>query len=140
MLKILDIFGKNEREADVTDVPDIVPILSAVASVKTGVTTFTGTNRLRLKECDRVRAIAELINSLGGNVTYNSDSITIVGKEKLKGGTVSSQGDHRIAMTAAILATVCEEEIIIKDAEAVQKSYPNFFEDFRKLGGNAVEQ
>lgn len=126
---------KEEINIDVSDIPDLVPIIAVKASVRKGRTNIINAQRLKLKESDRILSTVSMIKSLGGNAEGNDDSIIIYGKEKLKGGKVMSFNDHRIAMAAAIASQYCEEDVIICGAEAVEKSYPEFFEDFRKLGG-----
>ena len=119
---------------DAADIPDLVPILSVVAGANKGA-TFTNIRRLRLKESDRVATVTEMLRSLGGSADATEDTLTIYGTG-LTGGTVDSHNDHRIAMAAAIAATVCSRPVTILDAEAVNKSYPTFWDEYRKLGGN----
>lgn len=102
-----------------------------------GDTIFTNAARLRIKESDRIEAVEKMINSLGGFAESTEDSLTVRGTGTLPGGEVVSFNDHRIVMAAAIAACICENPVIIHDAQAVNKSYPNFFEDYRKLGGKA---
>lgn len=121
---------------DIRDTPDLLPILSVVAAYSEGTTTFINAARLRLKESDRLESTAALIRDLGGKAETTADSITIYGTD-LIGGTVNSCNDHRIAMAAAIAATRCKDTVTICGAEAVNKSYPGFFQDYNKLGGKA---
>jgi len=122
-------------DIDAENTPDLVPVLAAVASVAEGKTTIRKAGRLRIKESDRLRAITAVLSSLGADITETEDGLIITGKKKLSGGEIDSYGDHRIAMTAAILSSVCSSGVLIKNAEAVNKSYPGFFEDFTALGG-----
>ena len=115
------------------DIPDLVPILAVAASVKEGA-VFTDIQRLRLKESDRVAAVVEMITALGGKAEATENTLTVY-KSRLFGGTVNSHNDHRIAMAAAIASTVCTAPVTILGADAVQKSYPHFWEEFRRLGG-----
>ena len=115
-------------EIDVSHIPDLVPVLAVVASVATGRTVFKNIERLRIKESDRVQSTVTMINSLGGNARADEHNIYINGVDKLTGGIVNSYNDHRIAMSAAIASTVCDGYVIIKEAQAVKKSYPDFFE------------
>lgn len=80
-----------------------------------------------------------MLTCLGGNITATDDSLTIISKGELLGGIVDGAEDHRIVMAAAIAATACSNPVIIKGAQAVSKSYPDFFKDFKELGGNIVE-
>ena len=116
------------------DIPDLVPILAVVAACKRGA-VFTDIRRLRLKESDRVAAVIGMLQSLGGKAEATEDTLTVHGTG-LTGGTVDSVNDHRIAMSAAIAATVCQRKVTILGAECVQKSYPRFFAEYRRLGGN----
>ena len=119
---------------DASDIPDLVPILAVAAAHSHGA-VFTNIRRLRLKESDRVATAIEMIRSLGGQADATEDTLTVYGTG-LTGGTVNSHNDHRIAMAAAIAATVCSSTVTILHAEAVNKSYPLFWEEYRKLGGN----
>ena len=116
------------------DVPDLMPALAAVMAAVPGDHRITGAARLRIKESDRLCAMANVLRALGGNVEELPDGLRIVGCD-LAGGTVDGFGDHRIVMSAAILATVCQAPVTIEGAEAADKSYPGFFEDFAALGG-----
>ena len=122
-------------EIDVTDTPDLMPILSAVAAAIPGkITRITGAARLRLKESDRLAAMAKTIQALGGQADELPGGLAIRGT-KLKGGTVDGMNDHRVVMSAAIAATACQGPVTIRGAEAVNKSYPGFWKDFQALGG-----
>ena len=124
-------------EIDASDIPDLVPVISAVAATADGTTKIYNASRLRLKESDRIKSTVEMINSLGGEAYETDDSIIIIGKKSLSGGTVESFNDHRIVMAAAVASQKCEDCVIIKNAQAVNKSYPEFFKDFNSLGGDA---
>lgn len=117
------------------DIPDLVPVIAAVASVAQGETRITDCARLRIKESDRLTTTAEVLNALGAQVRVDGDDLVIQGVERLAGGTVSSHNDHRIAMMAAVAAVRAEGPVMIEGAEAVAKSYPGFFTDYRLLGG-----
>ena len=123
-------------EIDVADTPDLMPILSAVAAAIPGeITRITGAARLRLKESDRIAAMAEALRGLGGQAEEQPDGLVIRGAH-LRGGTVDGKNDHRVVMSAAVAATACEGPVTILGAEAVNKSYPGFWRDFEALGGN----
>ncbi len=128
---------KSAFELDCSDIPDIVPIMSVFASTLNGTTKLQNVGRLRIKESDRIETTIGLLKALGGNAWCDDDALCVEGVGKLIGGTVDSHNDHRIAMSAAIAATICKEDVIIKDAGCVKKSYPRFFEDYNELGGNA---
>lgn len=121
---------------DAKPIPDLVPILALAAAVAKGETVVYNAERLRIKESDRLKTVYETLHALGADVEEKEAELIIRGKEKLTGGTVSSYNDHRIAMMAAIAAIVCEKEVVILHAEAVNKSYPGFFEDLKMLGAN----
>ena len=116
------------------DIPDLVPILSVAAACCHGA-EFTNIRRLRLKESDRAASVIAMIEALGGRAEADENTLRVYGTG-LTGGTVNSVNDHRIAMAAAIAATACTEPVTILGAECVQKSYPKFFEEYRRLGGN----
>ena len=115
------------------DIPDLVPILSVVAAANHGA-VFTDIQRLRLKESDRVASTIAMLTALGGKAEAEESTLTVYGTGLL-GGTVSSAGDHRIAMAAARASTVCREPVPLLGAQAVNKSYPLFWEEFHRLGG-----
>ena len=116
---------------DADDIPDLVPVLCVAASAAEGKTVISNTARLRQKESDRVITTVNMITALGGKIEYSENSITVTGT-KLTGGVVDSANDHRIAMSAAIASLICEGSVKIVGAEAVRKSYPDFFEEFEK--------
>lgn len=119
---------------DASDIPDLVPILAVAAGALKGA-TFTNIRRLRLKESDRVASVVQMLTALGGKAGATEDTLTVY-PAVYQGGTVDSAKDHRIAMAAAIAATVCTGDVTILGAEAVNKSYPCFWEEYRRLGGN----
>lgn len=119
---------------DLTNTPDMLPIMAVVASQASEKTEFCGAKRLRLKESDRLKTVADMINSLGGKAEVFPDGLMVYPSE-LKGGTVQGYNDHRIVMAAAIAAAISKGETVILGAEAVNKSYPKFFEDYSALGG-----
>ena len=122
-------------EIDASDIPDLVPVLSVAAAYATGKTVFKNAARLRLKECDRLHAAALNLNALGGKATETPDGLIVQGTGGLKGGKAEGFNDHRIVMSMAIAATQAEGPVEISGAEAVNKSYPSFFEEFKRLGG-----
>lgn len=129
--------GPGEPALDVSGCPDLVPPLAAMAALRAGrVTRLTNAARLRLKESDRLAAVTAVLTALGADVTEGPDFLTIRGREALAGGvTVDSWSDHRIAMMAAIAATRCIKPVTINGGECVEKSYPDFWEEYRRLGG-----
>lgn len=123
---------------DLTNIPDMLPALAIVAAFAEGETEFTGAARLRLKESDRLATVRRMITDLGGRVTEFEDGLTVHGScGGLIGGNTDGANDHRIVMAAAIAAAYCKEKVTITGWQAVNKSYPTFFEDMKKLGGKA---
>lgn len=125
---------------DGSQCPDIIPILALAAALSDGKTEIINSERLRIKECDRLSAVTSELNKLGAKIEEKKDGLVIEGVKEFKGNVeVWSHKDHRIAMTLAVASTMCKEPIILKDYECVSKSYPNFFEDFKQLGGTFNE-
>ena len=116
------------------DIPDLIPILSVVAAANRGA-VFEDIARLRFKESDRVASIIAMLEALGGKAEATENTLTVYGTG-LTGGTVDSFGDHRIAMSAAIAATVCTKPVTVLGADCVRKSYPKFWDDYAHLGGS----
>ena len=136
-------FQKGEPKAmdiSASDIPDLVPILSLYAAAAPGVTRIRNAQRLRLKESDRLQSVCRLLTALGADVQETPDGLLIKGGTPLRGGTVDSCNDHRIAMTAAIAACVGSEPVTIRQFEAVNKSYPDFLRDLALLGGRFCQE
>lgn len=127
----------GDFDVSMAEIPDLLPILAVRAAVGNGASHFSNAERLRLKESDRLTATAELLRALGGKVDELPDGLTVYGGQ-LRGGTVDAKNDHRLVMAAAIAAIRCSEPVTILGAEAVNKSYPTFFEDYRALGGRVT--
>ena len=127
---------------DVSHAPDLVPPAAAWGALTPGCGLYLkNAARLRMKESDRLATVTEVLTALGAEVMEEPDRLIIQGRETLPGGvTVDSHNDHRIAMMAAIAATRCEQPVTVAGAECVAKSYPNFWEDYEKLGGRIVRQ
>ena len=124
---------KDKLTISAADIPDLVPILAVTAAANQGA-VFTDIGRLRLKESDRVASVMDMLRALGGQAEADETTLTVYGTG-LHGGTVDSRNDHRIAMSAAIAATVCDSPVTILGAQCVEKSYPKFFTDYTSLGG-----
>ncbi len=124
-------------QVDGKNIPDIVPILSVLAAYCDGESQITNIKRLKYKESDRIQTTAAMLTSLGATVSAYDDRLVIRGQKQLHGGVTDSFGDHRIAMSAAVAALRADSEVTIQNAEAVNKSYPTFFEDYNQLGGHA---
>lgn len=140
ILKWLEVLKNDENKViDATNCPDIIPILTVCAALTKGKTEIINAGRLRIKECDRLTAISTQLNKLGADIIEHEESLTINGVDSLNGGCVDSFKDHRISMGLAIASSRCKDDIIIKDYMCVKKSYPHFYEDFMKLGGEINE-
>jgi len=142
--KILDILSQlcynneySEFNIDVSDIPDLVPILAVLGSFGKKPMRISNAERLKIKESDRLMAISEALNAIGGKVVTLNDGIVILPVKEFHGGIVNSYNDHRIVMAVAIASTKSKAPIIIKGAESVDKSYPGFFGEFNTLGGNS---
>ena len=125
----------GDTDIDVSGCPDLLPPLAVMAAVRSGTTRFVNAARLRIKESDRLATTAALLNALGGHAEEGPDSLTVRGVPAFSGGTVDGANDHRIVMAAAIAATRSSAPVTILGAEAVRKSYPSFWEDYKQLGG-----
>ncbi|MBR5021906.1 MAG: 3-phosphoshikimate 1-carboxyvinyltransferase [Oscillospiraceae bacterium] len=115
------------------DIPDLVPILAVVAGAKKGA-VFTDIARLRLKESDRVASVCNMLNALGVNAFADENTLTVQ-PGKYRSCTIDAVNDHRIAMSAAIAATIADGPVTILGAECVSKSYPAFWQVYKALGG-----
>ena len=132
------LIAAGSAVVDCRDIPDLVPVLAVLASVSPGTTRFINAGRLRLKESDRLATTAALLTSLGAQVKELEDGLTVTGVRRLSGGEVYSANDHRIAMSAAVAALACDGPVILHGAEAVNKSDPAFWDDYRRLGGTVT--
>ena len=126
----------NAIDIDASEIPDLVPILSAAAATAAGTTHIYNAGRLRIKESDRLAAVTDCLRKLGADITEEPEGLIIRGVPSLNGGTVSGYNDHRIVMAMSIASLICEGPVIIEGAEAINKSYPTFFDDFKSLGGD----
>ncbi len=130
----------GDVELDVSQCPDLVPPLALRAALRQGTARLVNAGRLRMKESDRLATVTQTLNALGARVEEYPDSLTIRGVERLDGGAaVDCCNDHRIAMMAAIAATRCSAPITLLGAQCVEKSYPNFWQDYAALGGQVQE-
>ena len=124
-------------KADCSDIPDLVPVLAVLGAFGRKRSVIYNAKRLRIKESDRLSTTAAMLNALGSDVEVTDDGLIIEPTDAMHGGTVDGAGDHRIVMAAAVAATAISGEVIIRGAEAAEKSYPDFFSDYTKLGGKA---
>ncbi len=120
---------------DAGQCPDLVPILTVLAALSKGTTRIINAARLRIKESDRLKAMASELNKLGANVQELEEGLLVEGVESLHGGAVDSWNDHRIAMALAVASIRSTGPVLLTGFAAVKKSYPHFWSDFAKLGG-----
>ena len=125
----------GDVDIDVSGCPDLLPPLAVMAAIRQGTTRFVNAARLRIKESDRLATVHHLLTALGGQAEEGPDSLTVHGVSAFTGGTVDGANDHRIVMAAAIAATRANAPVTILGAEAANKSYPSFWEDYKRLGG-----
>ena len=130
-----DVSSLHGTIVDAADIPDLVPIIAAVAATAAGTTTICHAAHLRFKESDRIRTTVQMLRALGADAEETDDGLRITGVPRLSGGVVDGCGDHRIVMAAAIAALRCTSPVTICGAQAVNKSYPRFFEEYSRLGG-----
>ena len=122
-------------EIEISQFPDSFPALAVAAAAAPATTRFSGTRRLRIKESDRVAAMADVLARLGVESDAGENSFVVHGTGSLfNGGAFSSFGDHRIAMATAIAATRASSPVEIDDTACAAKSYPGFFAQFAALG------
>ncbi len=124
---------------DLKDCPDLAPIIACVATQAEGVTTLYNVDRLVHKESNRLSAIIETLSALGAHIDYHDNTLIITGVTPLSGSiTLNSYQDHRMVMMLSIAASIAKGPITIKNAEAIDKSYPRFLKDYQALGGHVT--
>jgi 3-phosphoshikimate 1-carboxyvinyltransferase len=114
---------------------DEFPVISVAAAFAEGVTTIREAKELRVKETDRIAAICETLSALGGNITPLADGMRIEGRETLRGASVRSFGDHRIAMSLAVAALRADAAVSISDTACTETSFPGFWQLLEKIQG-----
>jgi len=119
---------------DVSQSPDIAPVLAVLISLSHGDSRIENAARLKFKESNRLLSTYNTLRSLGVEVEMTDDALKITGRPDFEGGVFESYGDHRIVMSAAAASVRCKKPVLIRNAEAVQKSYPDFFRDLESLG------
>lgn len=129
--------GLTGQTLDVSQITDMVPAASVCAALSRGETRFVNGQRLRLKESDRLAAMEQAINALGGRARIQGDDLIIEGVESLDGGLAQGCNDHRVLMALAGAGLRSKSPVQVTDAWSIQKTYPNFYEEFRNLGGEA---
>lgn len=144
---ILDIIGrffdidedgeniiKSDNVFDCSEIPDLVPVISVLGAVNDGTTLITNASRLRLKESNRLETTWDVLGRLGADIEETSDGLIIYGMELPRGNRVQSYGDHRVVMMAAMMSLVVPMLVYIEGSDEVDKSYPEFIEEFKRIG------
>jgi 3-phosphoshikimate 1-carboxyvinyltransferase len=119
---------------DATECPDLFPPLVALAALCEGKTVIEGATRLTHKESNRALTLQEEFGKMGVHIELQDDLMIIEGVKQLKSATTHSRHDHRIAMACAVAALRSDGPVVIEEAEAINKSYPDFYDDIRSLG------
>lgn len=129
--------GLHGQTVDVSQITDMVPAAAVCAALCRGETRFVNAGRLRLKESDRLEAMKDAVNALGGQASSEGDTLIVRGVERLAGGRAQGCNDHRVVMALAGAGLRSEAPVEVTDAWSINKTYPDFFEDLNKLGGDA---
>lgn len=127
---------------DATDIPDAIPIISVCCACSEGVSKIIGVDRLKIKESDRLKAVMDILGAFGVSSSYSDNTLFIVGgKSKTeKDIVIDGYNDHRIVMSAVVMAIIRGESCVVTDAQAINKSYPAFFEDLKRIGGENIAE
>lgn len=112
---------------------DEIPIIALLATQANGTTVIKDAEELRVKETDRIKAVVEVLTTLGASIEEKEDGMVIKGKTPLTGGNIKSYADHRMAMLGAVASLICEHEVTIDDVSSIAISYPNFFKHIEKI-------
>ncbi|MEM2273489.1 MAG: 3-phosphoshikimate 1-carboxyvinyltransferase [Candidatus Bathyarchaeia archaeon] len=140
-VEVRDIDGSlRPVNINMRDNPDLVPVCAVLACFADGESVISGVRRLRFKESDRVEVLLSELGKMGASIRVLEDSLIIRGGGRLHGAIIDPHGDHRIAMACAVAALGADGETIIRDAECISKSYPNFIRDMRLLGAEIIER
>ncbi|MCW4009897.1 MAG: 3-phosphoshikimate 1-carboxyvinyltransferase [Candidatus Bathyarchaeota archaeon] len=138
----IEIAGTGELlsavDVDASDIPDLVPVCTALACCAKGTSRIHDAERLRLKESDRLNSLYVELSKMGADIAMDEGSLTVNGPCRLHGAVIDSHNDHRIAMACAVAALRADGETVIQNAECVRKSYPQFFTDLGSLGVDLV--
>ncbi|MFW9966654.1 MAG: 3-phosphoshikimate 1-carboxyvinyltransferase [Candidatus Thorarchaeota archaeon] len=129
--------NRNDIQAidiDVSDIPDLVPILTVLATQASGTTRICNAGRLRLKESDRLASTSQELRKMGAEIVESKDSLTVRGPTALHGAVLDSHEDHRIAMAGVIAGLVADGQTVVRNIECVTKSYPSFIRDIQSIG------
>jgi 3-phosphoshikimate 1-carboxyvinyltransferase len=121
-------------DVDMSDIPDLFPIVSVLLSTAEGESRLYGAPHLRFKESDRIQLTTDMITALGGDITGTDDGCIIRGVDHLMGGRIIHDGDHRMMMSAAVASLICENPVVMEDDACWNVSYPGFVEEMCSLG------
>ena len=138
----VELEGTGSLEAvqvDARDIPDLAPVCAVLGCYANGRTVIRNARRLRMKESDRIESLVTELNRMAAKVTTSGDDIVVESPCKLRGTTINSHHDHRIAMACSVAALGADGETEIQNADCVSKSYPSFYKDLRSLGGNIID-
>jgi 3-phosphoshikimate 1-carboxyvinyltransferase len=125
--------------SEIPDLIDEIPILTFIASQADGLTTLRGAEELRIKESDRLETMKDFIEALNGKIKMYSDGFDILGKQNLEAGSIKTEDDHRVSMTALIANISLNKKITPDNIKCIDDSYPSFFQDLALLGGEINE-
>ena len=135
--KLQGVAVRGER---VVQMIDEFPIFAVAAAAAQGTTVVSDAEELRYKESDRIAVLVKQLELIGVKVTEKTDGFTILGGQLLKGGEVDSMGDHRLAMSLAVAGLVSQQPVLIRHAEMINESFPQFVQVINGLGGKATWQ
>ena len=138
----VELKGTGSLEAiqvDAKDIPDLAPVCAVLGCYANGRTVIRNARRLRMKESDRIESLVTELNRMAAKVAALGDDIVVEGPCKLRGASIDSRRDHRIAMACSVAALGAGGETEIQNADCVSKSYPSFYKDLRSLGGNIID-
>jgi len=121
-------------DVDMSEIPDLFPIVAVLLSTADGRSELYGAPHLRHKESDRIDSVTRMLKTLGADIEPTEGGCIINGVKKLKGGTIDHMGDHRIMMSAAIASLVSNSPVFMKDAECCSVSYPDFIDTMQRMG------
>ena len=125
-------------DVDARDIPDLVPVCSALACYSNGTFGIHNAKRLKYKESDRLSSLEVELKKMGARIRIDGESVVVEGPCSIHGAVVDPHNDHRIAMACAVTALGADDETTIQNSECVKKSYPKFCEDLHSLGANVV--
>lgn len=124
---------------NIADCPDLAPPLAVLAAACHGTSVITGTERLEIKESNRGSNLEKNLNELGAEVLFTGDRLEIKGGKRLSHAMVQSSGDHRMAMAMAAISVITDGGVTVNDVRCINKSYPEFSDDFSRVGGRILK-